>query len=53
MMDLREQLRAHLRENAPNDSAHDIGHADRVWRNAQLIALEEPPCNPNVLIAAC
>lgn len=34
------------------DGAHDLGHLDRVWRNARLIAMDEPGADADVLAAA-
>lgn len=34
------------------DGAHDIGHLDRVWNNARLIAMDEPGADADVLAAA-
>ncbi len=50
MKALQSALRAHVMK-LPGDSAHDIGHFDRVWRNAQSIAAKEPPCDMDVLLA--
>lgn len=36
----------------PADGAHDLGHLRRVWKQAQLIAMDEP-CDMLVLLAAC
>ena len=36
----------------PVDGAHDLGHLRRVWRRAQLIAMDEP-CDAEVLLPAC
>ena len=35
----------------PADGAHDLGHLRRVWKQAQLIAMDEP-CDLEVLLAA-
>lgn len=34
------------------DGAHDLGHLRRVWKQAQLIAMDHP-CDPEVLLPAC
>jgi uncharacterized protein len=39
-------------QNSATDSAHDIGHLNRVWQNAQIIADQEPHCDRTVLLAA-
>jgi len=36
----------------PADGAHDLGHLRRVWKTAQLIAMDVP-ADPQVLMAAC
>jgi uncharacterized protein len=36
-----------------NDGAHDIGHLERVWANAQIIAAAEGVADLDVLAAAC
>jgi uncharacterized protein len=51
--DLQKALRAHLLDAANSDSAHDVGHTDRVWANSQRIASDEVACDMIVLLAAC
>lgn len=53
MNDLQKALRAHLLDAANSDSAHDVGHTDRVWANSQRIASDEAACDMIVLLAAC
>lgn len=36
----------------PADGAHDLGHLRRVWKQAQLIAMDHP-CDSEVLLPAC
>lgn len=36
----------------PHDGAHDLGHLRRVWKQAQLIAMDEP-CDAQILLPAC
>lgn len=52
MKDLEAALEAALRGAAPADSAHDIGHVRRVWRNAQDIARGEGVEPSRALMAA-
>ncbi|MFA9232421.1 MAG: HD domain-containing protein [Microgenomates group bacterium] len=37
----------------PSDGAHDLGHLRRVWRAANLIAMDEENVDRRVLLAAC
>lgn len=50
---LQAALRKALTDTAPCDAAHDIAHADRVWRNAQIIARGEKMARGDLLMAAC
>jgi uncharacterized protein len=34
------------------DGAHDLGHLRRVWKRAQIIAMDEP-CDAEILLPAC
>jgi uncharacterized protein len=34
------------------DGAHDLGHLRRVWKRAQIIAMDEP-CDLDILLPAC
>ena len=50
-----DRYRAHVATvwaAGPNDGAHDLGHLDRVWKNAQAIGLDEGPVDWPVLGAA-
>ena len=50
-----DRYRAHVATvwaAGPNDGAHDLGHLDRVWKNAQAIGLDEGPVDWPVLEAA-
>lgn len=44
---------AHVLATGGLDGAHDLGHLRRVWRQARLIALDEPGADPEVLQVAC
>ncbi len=48
---MRDRLRALVADLAQGDPAHDIGHLDRVWLNAQLIATDTD-ADHTVLLAA-
>ncbi len=48
---MRARLHAIVATHATTDSAHDIGHLDRVWHNAQIIA-EGTSADRTVLLAA-
>ena len=50
-----DRYRAHVAAHwaaGPADGAHDLGHLDRVWKNAQAIGLDEGPVDWPVLEAA-
>lgn len=50
-----DRYRAHVAAvwaAGPNDGAHDLGHLDRVWKNAQAIGMDEGPVDWPVLEAA-
>lgn len=50
-----DRYRAHVAKvwaADPQDGAHDLGHLQRVWRNARSIALDEPGVDWPVLEAA-
>lgn len=50
-----DRYRAHVAAvwgGQPADGAHDLGHLQRVWTNAQAIALDEPGVDWQVLEAA-
>lgn len=49
---LRDALVRYVEEHTSTDAAHDLGHLNRVWRNATLIADREAPCDRTVLLAA-
>lgn len=54
-MSAAARYRAHVAEvwaAAPQDGAHDLGHLQRVWRNARSIGLDEPGVDWPVLEAA-
>ncbi len=44
---------AHQWKQKPADGAHDLGHLRRVWRAANLIAMDEENVDTKVLLAAC
>ncbi len=48
----RAALAAASAQSGASDAAHDLGHVDRVWRNAQTIAATEEPVDWAVLAAA-
>lgn len=50
LAELRDQLRDIVQEQMETDSAHDLAHLDRVWKNAREIA--EGSGNTKVLMAA-
>ncbi|MDO6590497.1 hydrolase [Loktanella sp. D2R18] len=49
---MHDALAQFLLRTTTQDSAHDIGHLHRVWRNAQIIADQEPPSDRVVLLHA-
>ncbi|WP_424943702.1 HD domain-containing protein [Aliiroseovarius crassostreae] len=50
---LQAALRKALSDVDPCDAAHDVAHADRVWRNARIIARGEGMERCDLLMAAC
>ncbi len=51
LAELRNRLRAVVRQRMMTDPAHDLAHLDRVWVNAQAIA--DDTTDRPVLLAAC
>ena len=53
MTDWQAACEGHVRAVANLDGAHDLGHLRRVWRQAQVIALDETGVDAEVLQVAC
>jgi len=52
-MDWQAACEGHVLTVGDLDGAHDLGHLRRVWRQAQVIAQDEPGADRDVLQVAC